>query len=77
MILAFISPVAPAKLLPTDLPLDPAHPDFAASGLKVPSVIKCDKLATVHRRIILGELSALSPTLVRELDRRLKHALEL
>ena len=76
-ILAFISSVVPPALLPTDLGLYPTHPDFRASGLKVPSVIKCDKLATVDRQVILGELGVLSPTLLNELDRRLRLALEL
>ena len=34
VILAFISSVRSQKLLPTDLPVDPAHPDFQATGLK-------------------------------------------
>jgi len=77
VILAFISSVVPTRLLPTDLPVDPAHPDARGTGLKVPSIVKCDKLATVQRRIILGELGELSPALLRDLDQRLRHALEL
>ena len=77
MLLAFISSVKPPKLLPTDLVLSPSHPDFAATGLKAESVIKCDKLATVQRRVLLGELGALSSTLIAELDQRLRHALVL
>jgi mRNA interferase MazF len=77
VILAFISSVQPATPLPTDLAVNPSHPDWRRTGLKVPSVIKCDKLATVHRRIILGELGALSGSLVDELNARLRLALEL
>jgi mRNA interferase MazF len=77
VILAFISSVVPSRPLPTDLPVDPAHPDARGTGLKVPSVVKCDKLATVQRGIILGELGEISPTLLRALDQRLRHALEL
>jgi mRNA interferase MazF len=77
VILAFISSVVPARPLPTDLVVDPSHPNFRETGLKVPSIVKCDKLATVQRRIILGELGQLSPTLLRELDQRLRHALNL
>lgn len=77
VILAFVSSVLPPSQLPTDLRVDPSDPDFAGTGLKVPSVIKGDKLATLERRIVLGELGDLSPTLLQELDARLRHALGL
>jgi mRNA interferase MazF len=77
VILAFVSSVVPPSLLRTDLRLDPTHPDFRATGLKALSVIKCDKLSTVERRILLGELGTLSLTLLQELDIRLRHALDL
>jgi mRNA interferase MazF len=77
LILAFVSSVVPAHTLPTYLLLFPSHADFGASGLKVPSVVKCDKLATVDRGVILGELGALSASLLQEVDRRLKLALDL
>jgi mRNA interferase MazF len=77
LILAFVSSVVPPRALPTDLVVDPSHPDFRETGLKVPSVVKCDKLATVQRRIVLGELGQLSAGLLRDLDHRLRHAFNL
>lgn len=77
VILAFVSSVVSSRSLPTDLVVDPSRPNFRETGLKVPSIVKCDKLATVQRRIILGELGQLSATLLRELDQRLGHALNL
>ncbi len=77
VVLAFVSSVAASRLLPTELSLGPSHRDFRATGLKVPSVIRCDKLATVEHRIILGELGVLSPGLLNEVDGRLRHALAL
>lgn len=77
VILAFVSSVVPPRPLPTDLAVDPSHPNFRETGLKVPSIVKCDKLATVQRRIILGELGQLSAGFLRELDERLRHALTL
>lgn len=77
VILAFISSVKPPTLLPTDLSIETSHPDFPGSGLKVASIVKCDKLATVQRPIILGELGALSPSLLLELNVRLRLALGL
>ncbi len=77
VILAFVSSVVPPCPLPTDLVVDPSHPNFRETGLKVPSIIKCDKLATVQRRIILGELGRLSASLLWELDQGPRHALNL
>ena len=77
VILAFVSSVVPSRSLPTDLVVDPSHPNVRETGLKVPSIVNCDKLASVQRQIILGELGQLSATLLRELDQRLGHALNL
>jgi len=77
VILAFISSVKPLTLLPTDLLIEASHPDFPSTGLKVASIVKCDKLATVQRRIILGELGTLSPALLVELNTRLRVTLGL
>jgi mRNA interferase MazF len=64
-------------LLPTDLPIATSNPDFPGSGLKIASVVKCDKLATVQRRIIFGELGVLSPAILVELNACLRVALGL
>jgi mRNA interferase MazF len=78
IILAFISSVYdPNRLLETDLAIDTKHRDFQVTGLKRSSVIKADKLATVHHTLILGELGSLSNELVSELNTRLKLTLDL
>lgn len=77
VILAFISSIVPRNPLATDLLIPPSHPDFPETGLKGPSVVKADKLATVEHRIILGELGALGPVFLEELDQRLRIALAL
>jgi len=77
VILAFVSSVVPAQPLPTDLIVDPDAPEWRGAGLKRPSIIKCDKLATVQRRVLLGELGSLSVACLLEMDRRLRHALAL
>jgi mRNA interferase MazF len=77
VILAFVSSVVPADLSPTDLIVDPGTPEERSCGLKRISVVRCDKLATVQRRILLGELGALSAACLVELDQRLKVALAL
>ena len=78
VILAFISTVFDAsKLSPTDELLSIMDADFAATGLKKSSVFKMDKLATIERSILLGELGEVSVILQTKLDVKLKLALEL
>ncbi|MDQ3130729.1 MAG: type II toxin-antitoxin system PemK/MazF family toxin [Acidobacteriota bacterium] len=78
VILAFISTVFDAaNLSPTDELLLDTSPDFALSGLKKSSVFKMDKLATVQKSIILGEIGEVSSTLQIKIDAKLKIALDL
>ncbi len=78
VILSFISTVFdPANLSPTDELLLDTDADFPVTGLKKSSVFKMDKLATVQKTIILGEIGEVSPTLQTEIDKKLKIALDL
>ena len=38
----------------------------ATSGLKVPSLVRFDKIATLDRRIVLGELGRISSPVLRQ-----------
>lgn len=77
VILAFITSHRDQELSAADLLVEQTDPDFAQTGLKVDSVIKCDKLVTVDTSVLLGEIGELSKHLIDELDQKLKYALEL
>ncbi len=78
VILAFISTSFDEKnLSPTDELLLDINTDFPATGLKKSSVFKMDKLATVQRTIILGEIGEVPSTLQVKLDAKMKIALDL
>lgn len=78
VIIAFITTVFnPFRLRPTDFLLQRRDPDFAKTGLKKSSVFKMDKVATISRSIVLGELGEATPRLQVELDAKLKLALDL
>ncbi|MEO8637900.1 MAG: type II toxin-antitoxin system PemK/MazF family toxin [Candidatus Taylorbacteria bacterium] len=47
------------------------------NGLKVNSVIKMNKIATLQRKIILGELGYVETSLYKEIDKKLKKLFEL
>jgi mRNA interferase MazF len=67
VLVAYISSVIPAHVLPTDLLIDPAHPEFRSTRLKAPSVVRLHKLATLHCSSLvrrLGQLESSQYTLV-------------
>lgn len=73
LIIAFISSVYnPHLLQPTDFPLTKDSTHFASSGLKTDSVIKMDKLATIDRRIIIGELGTLGEEVMKDVLNKLR-----
>ena len=49
----FVSSSIPDELLPTDFVLEPGHPAFARTGLRSPSVLRCHKLALLHKSLVL------------------------
>ena len=78
VILSFISTVFDsANLSPTDELLLDTDADFSITGLKKSSVFKMDKLATVQKTIILGEIGEVSQTLQTKINEKLKIALDL
>ena len=60
VILAYITSRLPTNLLETDIVLATSHPDFAASGLRVPSTIRLHQLVTVSTVVVQRELGELS-----------------
>ena len=63
VVLAFISSKIPVYLSLSDVPLTKQHPGFRAAGLKVDSVIKLDKIATVLAKLVVAELGELDADL--------------
>ncbi|WP_293158149.1 MULTISPECIES: type II toxin-antitoxin system PemK/MazF family toxin [unclassified Microcoleus] len=60
VIIAYITSRVPTNLLETDVVLDASHPDFLASGLRVPSAIRLHQLVTVSTVVVQRELGELS-----------------
>jgi mRNA-degrading endonuclease toxin of MazEF toxin-antitoxin module len=55
--------------------IDRRHRDWAASGLRLNSAVRCDRLFTVEHAQILRTLGSLSPATMVEIDALLKRAL--
>ena len=73
----FISSVIPGELLPTDFDLEPGHPAFPATGLRLRSVFRTHKLTLLHQSLVLRKLGDLEDNLMQEIDSRLQIALGL
>lgn len=78
VVVAFISSVVDERrLLACDYVVRRGTPLFASTGLRVDSVFRMGKLATVDRGIILGEIGHVPAELQSLLDRKLRIALAL
>ena len=62
VLVAYISSVVPAQLLPSDLLLDPTRPEFQNTNLKVLSALRLHKLATLHCSSLVRALGCLDPS---------------
>jgi mRNA interferase MazF len=71
VILAYITSRLPRNLLETDIVLDASHPDFPASGLRVPSAIRLHQLVTVSTVVVQRELGELSSNIQAQIAEKL------
>ena len=72
VIVAFISSKAPPQPSDTDVVITKNHPEFPLTGLKVDSVIKLDKVATLSKSLIIGELGEIGPNIKDEVNKKLR-----
>lgn len=77
VLLAFISSVLPSLASEVDVLLLESESDFPATGLKVSSVFRMNKLVTLHVSLILRRLGRVPTPLRRKLDKALAKALGL
>jgi mRNA interferase MazF len=77
IIVAYISSKIPDILSDTDFILKMNNKSFKKTGLLKESVFRMDKIVTITKKIIVGELGFADKNLMKELDKRLKLALDL
>jgi mRNA interferase MazF len=73
----FISSKVKKEVAPTDHVFLLSNPRFLESGLKISSLFRCNKVATLDKKIVLGEIGFLHSHEQKEIDKRLKLALGL
>lgn len=77
LILAFISSQVAVIDKQADYLFEPNDPEFAATGLKGPSVVRLNKLATLHRNLVRRRLGRVGTQSERAVARRLQFVLQL
>ena len=71
IVVAFISSQVPIELEPSDVMLTPTSPFFVSTGLKVASIIRLRKVATLEESLITRSLGQLPPVLLTAVDEAL------
>ena len=59
----------------TQILIDANHPDWAASGLRHPSVVNCSNVYTIEQRDVARIIGSLSAATMKKIDECLKSAL--
>lgn len=76
-ILAFISSRIPPKVFATDVLVTRNRTGFAKTGLKAESLIRLDKIATILKDLIVGELGELDDELKQEVNQKLRRIMKV
>lgn len=75
LVVAMISSRIRDPLPPTHYVIDQTHSDWSASGLRLASVVRCDRLYTMEYNDVLDRLGALTDRTMAQIDDVLKVAL--
>ena len=75
VLVAYISSVIPTQLLPSDVLLDPANPEFRSTHLKTISTLRLHKLATIHFSSLARYLGLVDPSVQTVVTRKLRDLL--
>jgi mRNA interferase MazF len=67
VVAAFISSKV-EKARVTDIIINKSIKEFNQTGLKVDSILKLDKIATLNKKLILGEIGEVGPKLKKEIN---------
>ena len=77
VLVAYMTSIIPSTLLGTDLVLDPAQPEHASTNLKVASLVRLHKLATIHQSDVVRYVGKLSATGRAAVESKLRVLLNL
>jgi len=61
----------------TDITVNTKHPEFKQTGLKCTSIIKLDKIATISKTLIIGEIGEIGPNLKKDVNNKITQTYHL
>jgi mRNA interferase MazF len=70
VVVAFISSRT-EKPKVTDITINEKHSEFKQTGFKLASVIKLDKVATISKTLIVGEIGEVGTKIKKEINRKI------
>ncbi|KXB05561.1 hypothetical protein AKJ50_00540 [candidate division MSBL1 archaeon SCGC-AAA382A13] len=73
----FISSRVPEEPSQTEVVVEEDHPEFRQTGLKKSSVIRLDKVATISKDLLVGEIGEVGPSLKKTINERLRELYSL
>ena len=76
-LVAYVSSVIPAQILPSDLLMDPSKPEFQSTHLKTPSALRLHKLATIHVSSLARRLGTIDSSTMPVVAGKLRSLLTL
>jgi mRNA interferase MazF len=65
------------KATSKDVLIDQNHPEFKKTGLKMDSYLKIERIATLSKRLIAGELGQVGPKLKKEINAKVEKTLKI
>jgi mRNA interferase MazF len=76
-VVAFISSRVPSEASSTEVLIPQSDKEFLMTGLKTTSVIRLDKIATISKKLVLGEIGELGKSLRESVNRILHETYQL
>ncbi len=73
----FVSSINTKKILLNEILISEKDKSFADTGLKVRSIVKVTKIATLEKKVILGKLGMLGPENLNKIKGILKNHFEI
>lgn len=77
VVVVFISSKTEKNPQKTDFIIRNSDKNFTRTGLKMDSIIRINKIATLDKKIVLGELGNITKQMQKEIDERLKLLFDL
>ena len=77
VVVAYISSAVPAAPLASDIIIDPTSSEAATTNLHVKSIVRLNRIATVHSKNVVRYLGHLPDTLSKEVDAKLRALLRI